>query len=91
MCKYSKEKDYKIYDNQLNEYSSYGSIEGLYIHLLEDYCECGEGYDILDEKDGKMKCWNCYQLNHLEEIGIDEMVGYVENSGYTKECEIEEE
>lgn len=92
MCKkcYSKEKSYRIYDLQAETYSNYTNIEALYTMLLESYCECGEGYDVLDETDGQMKCLNCYGLNHLNDTSIDKMVDMINSYEFEIEEEIEE-
>lgn len=75
----------KFYDNQTGDYSHHIDIVGLYSMLLEDFCECHEGYDVLDPKDGTMKCLNCCKLDNLESISEQEMINYIESHDYTIE------
>lgn len=67
----------KFYDMQLGRYSYCTTLEGLIEMLLSDYCECGEGYDVLDWKDNKMKCTNCYTLNHLDTLPLSTLKSIV--------------
>lgn len=72
----------KFYDLQTNKYSYYTTIEGLYEMLISGYCECGEGYDVLDKKDGKMKCKNCFKLSNFDSITEEEMRIEIEESEF---------
>lgn len=77
----------KFYDLQTGEYSHHTTLEGLYEMILTGYCECGQGYDVLDEKDGKMKCINCKKLNNFESISKEEMIAEIEGHEYRIEYE----
>ena len=83
----SRKENYQIkfYDTQTGNYSAHETIEGLFEMLCEGYCECGEGYDHLDKKDGKMKCLNCLRLNNLESITEEEMINYIQEHEYVIE------
>jgi Fe2+ or Zn2+ uptake regulation protein len=64
----------KIYDTQKGEYVKDKTIEELYYVMLEGTtCECGQGYDSLDDKDDTMKCETCKRLNNIESISIRDM------------------
>lgn len=58
----------KFYDLQTGDYSSHNTIDGLFAQIKEGYCECGEGYDVLDPKDGQMKCLNCRDLSNIDTL-----------------------
>lgn len=72
----------KIYDRQRNEYSKHTSVKDLYTFIMDSYCECEEGYDKLDEKDGKLKCENCWALNNLEKVSEEDMLEVLNMYGY---------
>ena len=71
-----------IYDTQLDTYSHHDTVEGLYEMILTTQCECGDGYDVLDEKDGEMKCYNCRSLNNIETITMAVMLDELDWNGY---------
>lgn len=81
----------KFLDNQTGEYSFYTTTKGLYEHIISNYCECNEGYDVLDKKDGKMKCLNCKNLNNLESLSDKIMLDEIIACDYTPEPETDEE
>lgn len=62
--------------------SAHDTLEGLFEMLCESYCECGEGYDVYDDKDDKMKCVNCWRLNNMELISEEEMRDEILFHGY---------
>jgi hypothetical protein len=72
----------RFYNLQTGSYSAHTTLEGLFEMLCEGYCECGEGYDVFDTKDGKMKCINCWRLNNIEKISEQEMRDYIKANDY---------
>jgi len=72
----------KFKDLQTGDYSSHTTIEGLYSMICEGYCECGHGNDVIDSKDGTMKCLNCFRLNNLEKTTQQEMINIIQEDGY---------
>lgn len=81
----------KFKDLQTDEYSRQTTIKGLYRQLLGSYCECNQGHDVIDEKDGKPKCRNCYKLNHLDKITPLEMIQEIYMNDYAVEEIVEED
>lgn len=77
-------------DMQTGEYSKHTTILGLYKQLLSSYCECGQGHDVTDDKDGKLKCRNCYKLNHLDKVTTLEMLQDIYANNYDVEELVEE-
>lgn len=78
---------FKFYDKQTGDYSAHNTLEGLFSMLCEGFCECGEDddYEQLDDKDGQMKCKNCWRLNNLEKVTAQEMRNYIEEHEYVIE------
>lgn len=72
----------KFYDLQTGDYSHHDTIDGLFLQIKEQYCECGEGYDILDEKDNKMKCLNCKDINNIESLSEEYKTQEIEGAEY---------
>lgn len=77
----------KFYHLDTGYCSAHDTLEGLFEMICESYCECGEGYDVYDEKDGKMKCLNCWRLNNMDKISEKEMRDEIEWHGYVIEEE----
>jgi hypothetical protein len=69
-------------DLQTGDFSAHTTLDGLFEMLCEGFCECGDGYDRLDEKDGKLKCTNCWRLNNMDKISKQEMRQYIQSHEY---------
>lgn len=80
----------KFRDLQTMGYSAHTTIRGLFEMLCQNYCECGQGYDILDNSDGKSKCRNCWRLSNIDNISQKEMLKYIEEHEYEMELSDEE-
>lgn len=72
----------KFYHLDTGYCSAHDTLEGLFEMICENYCECGEGYDVYDDKDDKMKCVNCWRLNNMELISEEEMRDEILFHGY---------
>ena len=70
-------------DMQTKGYSVHATLRGLFDMLCSDYCECGQGYDILDKKDGILKCQNCWRRNNINDnVSAIEMMEYIKGCKY---------
>ncbi len=69
----------KIYDVQEKKQSHFIDFVSLYeTMLMGSSCECGEGYDVLDEKDGQMKCNVCKKAKNIDKMTDEEIIQELE-------------